>query len=670
MPMYVNTSLAFLWILFIPYFVGAVFLKIPLKRMKQLYFNVLDIGIAGIPIKWLIGLLLITVTIHISFIVQLGIINILGPLLLISFVIYSLNIKLVYLRLHQKLVYRLNNDHIRIISILILIGIFFGYYIRSFTPYPLSPGFDVFTHMYVINNILNDSFSNIPLTYFPTWDILLALGSTTYNADLNSIFWMGPFFQTPLYSISCYLMIYYFLKNKSVAILGTVICIPLTEQGLVPNMQVIYPSSVIMSFFPLMVFVVDVIWKKQYGYQFKIVFTFIVYSGLIIIHPMLGGIASLLLSLYILFNFYLSKKEKMFFIIRLLSIVFSLILLLYYYGILTSQIYFQDIFNGKLFEIDYFYTTLTKIMHLEQFYTEVLLTLGIFGFLMLSFHKSRKIVVLNLLGIILLLVYFQQLIYIHRILALERPLLIFASTFVITLPILVISDRIKFSSLFKRRKGESLYQGGIMEKGIFRHCIKKVQFNKIRLFTLNNKLGIILPYEKSTMLLIVYVLIVFVILFPILMKPFDLYVENYIENGYYFSSYTPQTIAASKWIDDNIPSTFKIYSDPQSVLEIRGLADRPNIEAIGWNTTVADEVKSVFQSDDPKDAYQRILSNHGHDVVIVITPKTTEWINSNLYFVSLPITDFKNFTGLKKFYNEKYFNLDYDKNDIYIFTLR
>jgi len=670
MPTYVNTLLSFVWILFIPHFIGTVFLKIPIKYIKQLYFNVLNIGIAGILIKWFIGLLLITVTLYISFIIQLGIVNILGPLLLISYVVYSLNIKPVNLVLHLKLVYHLNNDHFRIILILILIGIFFGYYIRSFTPYPLSPGFDVFTHMFVINSILNDSFSNIPLTYFPTWDILIALGSTTFNADLNSIFWMGPFLLSPLFSLSCYLMIYYFLKNQSVAILGTVICLPLTEQGLVPNMQVLYPSSVIMSIFPLMVFVIDAIWKKQCGYSFKIVFTFIIYSGLIIIHPMLGGIASVMLSLFILFVFYLSKKEKLFFLIRLLSIVFSLILFCYYYEILTVQIHFENIFTGKLFGSQHFYETINKIVHLEEFYTEVITTLGIFGFIILSFHKNKKIVVLNLIGIIMLLVYFQQLVFIHRILALERPLLILAATFVITLPYLIISNRLRLSTFFNRKIKESLCTESLKDQVSSVKSIQKLLFNKIKSSTLINKLGIIPSYEKSTVLLIVYILIVFIILFPILMTPFDFYVAFYLENGHYFASYTPEVLSASNWINEYIPSNFKIYSDPQTVMEMRGLANRLNIEAIGWNTTVAEEVKSVLQSDNPKDAYQRILSNHGQNVVIVITPKTAEWIDSNLYFVTLPITDFKEFNGLKKFYNENYFNLEYNKNDIFIFTLR
>jgi hypothetical protein len=658
------------WILFIPQFIGTVFLKIPIKYIKQLYFNVLNIGIAGLPIRWFIGLLLITVTMYISFIIQLGMANMLGPLLLISYVVYSLNIKPDSLVLHQKLVYHLNNDHFRIISILILIGIFFGYYIRSFTPYPLSPGFDVFTHMFVINSVLNDSFSNIPLTYFPTWDILIALSSTTFNADLNSIFWMGPFLLSPLFSLSCYLMIYCLLKNKSVAILGTVICLPLTEQGLSPSMQVFYPSSVIMSIFPLMVFVIDVIWKKQSSYSFKIVFTFIIYSGLIIIHPVLGGIASIMLSLFIFFVFYLSKKEKLFLLIRLLSIILSLVLFCYYYGILTVQIQFQNIFQGKLYETSQFYETITKIMHLEQFYTGVIITLGLVGFIVLSFHKNKRVVVLNIIGIILLLVYFQELVFIHRILALERPLLIFAAIFIITLPILIISNRLSLSTFFNRKVKESLYSESPKDLGRSINSIQKLLFNKIKSSTLNNKLGIIPTYEKSPLLLIVYIMIIFVVLFPIITTPFEFYVTYYLENGHYFASYTQEVLTASKWINEHIPSNFKIYSDPQTVIEMRGLAHRQNIEAIGWNTTVAEEVKSVFQLDNPEDAYQRILSNHGHNVVIVITPKTAEWIDSNLYFVTLPIIDFKDFKGLKKFYNENYFNLDYNKNDIFIFTLR
>jgi hypothetical protein len=446
--------------------------------------------------------------------------------------------------------------------------------------------------------------------------------------------------------------------------------LPLTEQGLSPSMQVLYPSSVIMSIFPMMIFVIDFVWKKNYSYWYKIVFTFVIYSGLIIIHPMLGGIASIMLSFFIFFVFFLAKREKLFLLLRLLTIVFSLILLCYYYEILTVQIHFENTFQGKLFESTQFYETITKIMHLEQFYTELIVSLGIFGFILLSFHKNKKIVVLNLLGIIMLLVYFQELVFIHRILALERPLLILAATFIITLPILIISSRPNLSTYFRKRLKGSGHTESSKEQARSKKSFQNLLFNKIKTITLINKLGIIPLYEKNTVLLTVYILIVFVILFPILMTPFDFYVEYYLGNAHYFASYTQEVLSASSWINENIPSNFKIYSDPQTVMEMRGLANRLNIDAIGWNMTVAEEVKSVLQTDNPKDAYQSILSNHSHDVAIVITPKTTAWLDSNDYFVTLPITDFKDFEGLKKFYDKNYFNLDYNKNNILIFTLR
>ncbi len=142
-------------------------------------------------------------------------------------------------------------------------GISFGLYVRSFTPYPLSPGIDVFNHMYVIHSILDNSLSNSPLVYFPTFDIIIALSSSTFNADLNSIFWMGSILNSMIFSLSCYVMLYYFLKNNVQAIFGTAIVLPLTEMGFATNLQFFYPASFMMSIFPLMFVSIDYVWKKQ-----------------------------------------------------------------------------------------------------------------------------------------------------------------------------------------------------------------------------------------------------------------------------------------------------------------------------------------------------------------------------------------------------------------------
>ncbi len=74
---------------------------------------------------------------------------------------------------------------------------------------------------------------------------------------------------------------------------------------------------------------------------------------------------------------------------------------------------------------------------------------------------------------------------------------------------------------------------------------------------------------------------------------FDIYTDPFTSRGYALTNYTFEEFNASEWIRENIPENYKIYSDPSTVIEMRGLSNRPHIEGIGWNTTTAYEVKCV-----------------------------------------------------------------------------
>jgi hypothetical protein len=68
--------------------------------------------------------------------------------------------------------------------------------------------------------------------------------------------------------------------------------------------------------------------------------------------------------------------------------------------------------------------------------------------------------------------------------------------------------------------------------------------------------------------------------------------------------------------------------------------------------------------------YQSIITNHSNDTTIVINPRTCEWLTGREFFIQSSITDFEYFEGVEKFFDEKYFRMDYNKNDIMIFILR
>lgn len=669
-PSYVSSILTFCWILFVPFTIGSFLLRIPSSLFNKVYFNILSIGISGIIVRWFIGLATITALAYAILLNQSGLINVMGPLLLILTGVSCIVARPSNAVLYSKLVLNLKSFHVRIGIIVIMLGIIFGLYIRSFSPYPLSPGIDVFNHMFIIQSILNNAFVDLPLSYLPTVDTIIALAASTYDADLSSLFWMGSIFVGTCFALSCFIMIYYFSRNLCFSLLGVVIALPLTEHGFAANIQFFYPASIMMSIFPLMIFVIDNIWKtkNRANLPIMITLTIIVFSVLLLIHAVLGSIICLILIIYLFFSYSISKHNRLFFLLRIVTITSAIILMGYYLGYISDQ--FQvALIKSNQFESQHLYNTFTKIMNLDQWYTNIIMTLSLVGFIVLSFHKKKEIVVLNLIGIVLLLIYFQQISYIHRIIPLERVFISFAASAVIALPILILISIVKdirnngrVKKLFEDSKNDYTESSNS-------HNLAHLN-NKIRSLINFDKLGLIPIFEMNHKILFIIAILVFVVLFPFLLQPYDIYLNVYLSNGFNFTNYTHDELLASQWISENIPEDYKIYSDPSTVLEMRGLSHRPNIEQIGWNTTVATEVKSVFQSENSKYAYENIISSHGKELIIVITPKTAQWIISDQYFYTLPVTEFKIFPGLNKFYNEKYFNLEYAENNVYLFTLK
>ena len=130
--------------------------------------------------------------------------------------------------------------------------------------------------------------------------------------------------------------------------------------------------------------------------------------------------------------------------------------------------------------------------------------------------------------------------------------------------------------------------------------------------------------------------------------------------------------------EGNTPQDYLIYSDPFTVLEMRGLAFRMNIAEIGWNTTVANLVRTAMVSNSSSDAYENIISNVGKNVLIVITPRTSAWTRGvgnfstdtapTDYFVQLPISNFERFSGFEKFFDKDFFREVYHSKNIFIFS--
>jgi hypothetical protein len=176
----------------------------------------------------------------------------------------------------------------------------------------------------------------------------------------------------------------------------------------------------------------------------------------------------------------------------------------------------------------------------------------------------------------------------------------------------------------------------------------------------------IIKTGKLTKLNVLYGAIIIILLFPILMIPYDTYLEPYLGKGFSFTNFTNEELVAGKWIQKNTPSNYPLYSDPFTVLEFRGLSDRPNLSGIGWNQTVRDSVKSVMLSGDAGYAYNNIVNSVGNNTIIIITPRTSMWVH-NTAVLDFPQENFNGFTGFEKFFDNRYFTLEYQSKNIFVF---
>ena len=170
---------------------------------------------------------------------------------------------------------------------------------------------------------------------------------------------------------------------------------------------------------------------------------------------------------------------------------------------------------------------------------------------------------------------------------------------------------------------------------------------------------------------ILYTAILIILLFPILVKPYDDYFGAYFNRGDAFVNFTYEELDAAKWIEKNIPHDYLIYSDPFTVVEFRGLTYHENLPQICCNQTVINLVRSAMVSQDPADAYHKIVSLvHENNTLIIITPRTFSWLQDNVTFVQFPAETFETFKGFDKFLDSNYFKTEYSSRNIFVFSLR
>ena len=156
---------------------------------------------------------------------------------------------------------------------------------------------------------------------------------------------------------------------------------------------------------------------------------------------------------------------------------------------------------------------------------------------------------------------------------------------------------------------------------------------------------------------------------PILTSPYDAYVDWFSSFGVPFANFSHHEVEVGNWIEANTPKDFAIYSDPTMVQEMRGSGFRTNIEAIGWNATVKEFVREGLTSNDAKNAHNNIVSHFGKEVLIVLTPRTSQWLKDpKTLSVEFPSENFESFNGFEKFSDERYFTPLYHSKSIFIFA--
>jgi hypothetical protein len=642
-PDIISNVLSILWMFYVPYGLGNIVISIITRYTASSIIPNLAFPTITL-MRWFIGIFLVIGSLLVIGLIRANPQDALVPSLLLICVTANWAIPVRASRLNER--------YVVILVVGLIIGLTLGLYVRSYSPYPLTPGLDTFTHIYTAKLINNGTISGLPLVYFPTVDSLIGLSTKSFGGDILGVFWVGPIFLFILFAISIFSLSYRLLKNYWVSCLCAIISLIITEQGKVANLQFFYPASFVMAIFPLVFLSVVSISgsSRNYSRLGIIAPLFVLFGGLVLLHTQLGIVASSILILYLLLHRLVSISRFALFCLRIATIAISIIVLLLLYGLSSLQLQLPiHIFYKNTASFD---NQNIKIKDLTEWYGKEIMTIAIIGLLAISQFKDKVIVVIGFLGAFLLYIYFQQFDIVLRMMTLERFFISFSASVVLVFPFIIVNMITKIKE-----------RGGILQRPLS-------QLLEVGYLSVPQQLG-------KTKLKFLYVILLTLVISPLLVKPYEIYLAPYLKEGYAFSNFTPYEALSGKWIERNTPKDHSIYSDPFTVLEMRGLGFRKNIEQIASNNTVANNVKMALTSNSSSDMYERILSQVGSKVLIVITPRTSLWLSypggitedtpSDRYYVMQPTSKFVDYPEFHFLFDKKYFKILYHDNDISIF---
>src|SRR3989344_1095167 len=507
--------------------------------------------------------------------------------------------------------------------------------IRSFSPFPLQPGGDIFIESLISNKILEwDFFKLLPIEYsksillspkINSWPLLMATIMGITKANFLSLTWLFPFFFLIIHSLAVYILSYILLGSRFFSTLSAVLSIWIMEVNK-PSIMYSLQSSL---FIPFFVFgLIFVLYEKFYlpknlsSKKFLYIILFIIFY--LSLHIILGGLMIIFLISFLFSVYFLWKYDsfrKIYSLIAFTLAIFSILILLRFISLVQLSNFNINILTtfGNI-------PPNSKIYFFDSWYTIPLLSLSLIGSAIatvrLYLYKTTQydftfLFLLSVQALLILLV-FLPISNIIRIYPFFNPLIPISLSFII------------------------------------------FQFIKLKR---NNKINLLV-----SMLLILFIFLNLVT--PLLQYTTNLRKDNCIDG--FSSSFTKNELEVSNWLKHNFNSDNTIVvSDPETQKIIEGISLIPTYKGAYVEKDTHLMMTNIFKensSDMHKDLNSVILQYWGYtpdNIILVVSDRTNTWVgvSTNVYRpkktnrinINLnKLNDKKNYELLKNLNNETF----------------
>jgi hypothetical protein len=492
-------------------------------------------------------------------------------------------------------------------------GIFLALLFRHKFIWPSMPGWDLYTYLGGSNWIfLNHGISTIfpvptgegiafPASYL--FQILIAALSYVIGVSPYVLFWIAPFVTIPLFGLLIYIVTFSIIKKPIYALFASLIALSISGGDSFLGPQYFFPSTVSIIIF-LLIATYLLGFENRSRFQTTLAFAFFLLFYSFYYFPL---IVTLPFFLFFLYRNSIIKKWSRNRSIMLSS--FALILMITFSWIGSSLLGTET------------FTVTQKLEMLNYVYPASLLILFALGASIIVWkwidnsYRDKTIVFLLVYTLSLIVIFFLP-------------------------PFLSIRSEIFFRSLFAIIASFPIVL--LLKVSYSKRIVKNV--SGMVSFALNK-----LPLIFSTFFVI--------LLIASSTQPYI----SYSENVPFFSNISSDEFSAAEWIKSNTPSSGYILTDPSTGYILRGLTLRNSSTSFivdGHTPSPKDQsnltkiIWSFFRETDLS-----ILSNYYGELpekpeIIVLTTRTTSWLNSqnmNSSFLIPMDNNLTGFSGIEKF---------------------